>query len=137
MSITSLLPTIALFLFVLFTLYVAVRDNNENNVHIKNLWLFPALLSVLFLTFSAYTLAVGGLYGFWTEHIRNFWGNQIWFDLLLGVGIGWSFVVPQAKALGMRPLPWLFLVFATGCVGLLAMIARLLYLQEKIEKVEN
>ncbi|MFM7373090.1 MAG: hypothetical protein ACKO2Z_35980, partial [Sphaerospermopsis kisseleviana] len=77
MSITSLLPKIALFLFVLFTLYVAVRDNNEKNVHIKNLWLFPALLSVLFLTFSAYTVAVGGLYGFWTEHIRNFWGNQI------------------------------------------------------------
>jgi hypothetical protein len=134
MSITSLIPTIAVFLFVLFTLYIAVRDNN---IHIKNIWLFPAILSVLFLTFSAYTVASEGPFGFWTEHIRNFWGNQIWLDLLLSTSIGWSFVLPQSKALGMRPLLWLFLVLATGCVGLLAMMARLLYLQEKAEMAEN
>ncbi|MBE9201737.1 MULTISPECIES: hypothetical protein [unclassified Nodularia (in: cyanobacteria)] len=134
MSITSLIPTITLFLFLLFALYVTFRDNN---VHIKNLWIFPAFLSVLFLTFSVYAVASGGLLGFWTEHIRNFWGNQIWLDLLLSIGIGWSFVVPQAKALGMRPLPWLFLVVTTGSIGFMAMIARLLYLQEKAETVEN
>lgn len=134
MSITSLIPTITLFLFLLFALYVIFRDNN---VHIKNLWIFPAFLSVLFLTFSVYAIASGGLLGFWTEHIRNFWGNQIWLDLLLSIGIGWSFVVPQSKALGMRPVPWLFLVVTTGSIGFLAMIARLLYLQEKAETVEN
>lgn len=134
MSITSLIAIIALFLFVLFTSYVSVRDNN---VHIKNIWLFPAILSVLFLAFSAYAAATGGSFGFWTEHTRNLWGNQIWFDLLITASIGWSFVIPQGKALGMRPLPWLFLVAATGSFGWLAMIARLLYLQEKAETVEN
>ena len=134
MSITSLTPPIAGLLFVLFASYVAIRDHN---VRIKNLWLFPATLSVLFLIFSAYAVALEGPLGFWTEHTRNSWGNQIWFDLLLAAGIGWSFIVPQAKALGMRPLIWVFLVGSTGCIGFLAMIARLLYLQEKAEKMSN
>ncbi|MCX5739995.1 MAG: hypothetical protein NTZ61_16160, partial [Proteobacteria bacterium] len=69
--------------------------------------------------------------GFWTEHTRNLWGNQIWIDLLSAVGIAWFLIVPQAKALGMRPLPWLVLVACTGCIGFLAMTARLLYLRDR------
>lgn len=69
--------------------------------------------------------------GFWTEHTRNLWGNQIWFDLLLATGIGWFLVMPEAKSLGIRPLPWLLLIACTGSIGFLAMIARLLYLRER------
>jgi hypothetical protein len=38
--------------------------------------------------------------------------------------------MPRARALGMRPLPWLLLVVCTGSIGLCAMFARVLYLQE-------
>jgi hypothetical protein len=128
---TSLLPAIAGGLFILFGLYVATQDDRD----MPKIWLFPAALSLLFLLFSLQTIMTEGLFGFWIEHTtRNLWGNQIWFDLLLAIGIGWFFVVPQAKALGMRPLPWLVLIVCTGSIGFLAMIARLLYLQENAEQ---
>jgi hypothetical protein len=122
----SLLPPIAGGLFVLFGLYIAAKEDG----HMPKIWLLPTAISLLFLLFSIQTVMTEGLFGFWTEHTRNFWGNQIWLDLLLAVGIGWFLAVPQAKALGMRPLPWLVLIVCTGCIGFSAMMARLLYLQE-------
>jgi hypothetical protein len=93
--------------------------------------LLPAAASLCFLLFSLHAISAEGMLGFWPEHTRNLWGNQIWIDLLLAVGIGWFLIVPQAKALGMRPLPWLVLVACTGCIGFLAMTARLLYLRDR------
>jgi hypothetical protein len=123
----TLLPTIAAAFFLLYSVYILTKDGQQ----MKNHWQFPAILSLLFLLFSVRAIVSEGLLGFWVEHTRNLWGNQIWFDLLLAVGIGWYFVVPQAKALGMRLYLWLALIVCTGCIGLLAMIARLLYLQER------
>ena len=132
MTVTSLLPLIAAVLFLIFALSLALGDGSP----MKHIWLFPAALSFVFFVFSLYAISIGGPLGFWTEHTRNFWGNQIWFDLLLAVGIGWFFMVPQAKSLGMRPLPWLFLVLSTGSIGFLAMLARLLYLRENVSMRE-
>ena len=126
-SSKSLFPTISVAFFLLFSIYTLSKNRQE----MMNSWLFPATLSLLFLLFSLEAIVSEGLLGFWVEHTRNLWGNQIWFDLLLGVGIGWYFVVPQAKALGMRLYLWLALIVCTGCIGFLAMISRLLYLQER------
>lgn len=123
---TSLMPIFAAVIFVMFALYTLYRDQ----IKLKGSWLFPAALSLIFLLFSLQAVFVEGPLGFWPEHTRNLWGNQIWFDLLLAVGAGWFFIVPQAKALGMRLLPWLALILMTGCIGLMAMIARMLYLRE-------
>jgi hypothetical protein len=127
---TSLLPAIAGGLSILFGVAVVVKGDR----HIQKIWLLPAALSLLFLLFSLQAIMTEGLFGFWTEHTRNLWGGQIWLDLLLAVGIGWFLVVPQAKALGMRLVPWLVLIVCTGCIGFLAMIARLLYLRENAEQ---
>ncbi len=127
MTATSLIPVAAAVLFLSFSVFVAGSERRINNG-----WLFPAAASLLFLLFSLLAIVSGGMLGFWTEHIRNLWGNQIWMDLLFAVGIAWFFVVPQAKALGMRPLPWLVLIACTGCVGFLAMTARLLYLRDRV-----
>lgn len=127
---TSLLPAIAGGLFILFGLSVATKDDGP----MKQIWLLPMVLSLLFLLFSVHAIMNEGLFGFWTEHTRNLWGNQIWLDLLLAAGIGWLFMVPQAKAIGMRPLPWFILIVCTGSIGFLAMMARLLYLQENVEQ---
>lgn len=126
MSITTLIAMIAGIIFIVFGIWYAVGGRFLK----KQVWIFPAILSILFLGLSLYAIATEGPFGFWTEHTRNFWGVQIWLDLLLGVGIGWFLVVPQAKPLGMRPLPWLLLIICTGCIGFTAMIARLLYLRE-------
>ena len=127
MTITSILPGVAGVLIILFVVYNIYKDG----VTMKSSWIFPASLSIAFLVFSLMAVLSEGALGFWTEHIRNMWGNQIWFDLLLAVGIGWFLIVPQAKAQGMRLLPWGALVICTGCIGFAAMLARMLYLRER------
>lgn len=102
MQLTSLLPLLAAALFVLFAARLLVIDGANVS---KNSWLFPAALSLAFLLFSLQAVITEGPFAFWIEHTRNRWGNQIWFDLLLAIGIGWFLVVPQAKRLGMRLAP--------------------------------
>lgn len=130
MTVTGWITVAAALVFVSFAVYVG----GGNGAQTKNRWLFPATASLVFLLFSLYAISVEGVFGFWTEHTRNFLANQIWMDLLLAVGIAWFFVVPQAKALGMRPLPWLVLIASTGSIGLLAMTARLLYLRDRFQQ---
>ena len=97
----------------------------------SGLWRVPAALSALFFAASLVPMASGGLLGFWTEHIRNDWGNQIFADLLLCAGSAFFLILPRARAVGMNPLLWLLAIAATGSIGLLATLARLLYLEEK------
>jgi hypothetical protein len=127
MSITELVPTVATVLFFGFTLRLTFTSGALS----KHSWIFPAVVSLLFLLFSLRVIAAEGALGFWANHSRNLWGNQVWLDLLMAVSIGWFLVVPQAKALGMRRLPWLLLIASTGCIGFSAMIARLLYLRAR------
>lgn len=127
MEAPSMIAAIAAVAFVAFAASLAA----SHGIRIANRWIVPAAGSVGFLLFSLYTVAAEGPVGFWTEHTRNLWGNQIWMDLLLAAGIALYFVVPQARKLGMRPAPWIALVASSGCIGLLAMTARVLYLQDR------
>ena len=128
MSLTSILPAIAgIFIILFIVIYTIFRDK----IKMKNSWLLPAILSFMFLLFSIFAGISGGAFGFWAEHTRNMRGNQIWFDLLMAVGIGWFLIVPKAKVQGMRLLPLGILVVCTGCIGFMAMVARMLYLQER------
>ncbi len=95
----------------------------------RSAWAIPATFAALFLVFTARAVLLEGPIGFWPEHVRNLWGNQIWLDLLLSISTCWFFAVPEAKRLGMRPWPWLVLIVCTGSVGLLAFAARLVYLR--------
>lgn len=126
MTIIHPLPIIAGCLAVMFMLYNVFKDGE-----ITNHWVVPALISILFFAFSIASIMSEGPLGFWAEHTRNMWGNQIWFDLLIAVCIGWFFITPKAKALGMKLLPWGLIVLSTGCIGFTAMVARMLYLQER------
>ena len=56
---------------------------------------------------------------------------QLWFDLLLAVATGWTLVLPRVRAAGMRAVPWLALICQTGSIGFLAMLARLICLEEQ------
>lgn len=127
MTTPELLPWLAGGGFAAFAITVMFRRGHTA----PQAWLFPTGLAALFLVFSLGAVITEGPTGFWTEHTRNMWGNQIWFDLLLAVGIGWYLALPQMRAVGMRPLPWLVLIGCTGCIGFLAAIARLLYLRER------
>lgn len=92
-------------------------------------WRFPGGLCAVFTGWSIYAVMVEGPFGFWPNHIQNAWGIQVWFDLLIAIGIGWTLLLPRARAVGMRPAPWLVLILLSGCVGLTAMLARCRYLE--------
>ena len=91
------------------------------------LWQVPAVLCAAFFAYSLWPVLTLGPLGFWDEHVRNLWGVQIWFDLLCAIGVGWALLAPRARAIGMVPWRWLVLIAATGSIGLLGMLARVLY----------
>lgn len=128
MTMVDVLPWIAGGVVALGAAIYAMRRERKLS---QNAWVVAATVSVLFCVWTVYAVIVEGPTGFWPEHTRNLWGNQIWFDLLLAVGIGWVLIVPRAKAVGMRPLVWLIFVLGTGCIGFTAMLARLLYLEAR------
>jgi hypothetical protein len=127
MNAPTLLFPAASILLIGYLLYLNQRkqDNDEGAAR----WKTPALLSLLFGMFSVYTVATEGPLGFIEEHTRTLWSSQIWFDLLLGVAVALWWMVPPAKAVGMRVSAWLALVAVTGNIGLLAMLSRLWWLQ--------
>ncbi len=96
----------------------------------KNLWLVPALVSLVFLAFSIRVIAAEGLFGFLDDHLRSGWGMQVGIDLVLAASTGMFLASGLARKYGVRPLPWILLTLATGSIGLLAFVARILYARE-------
>ena len=123
---TQILPWIAAALLVAIAVTVIVGRGAGGT----GSWRSFAVFSAAFFGFTVYAIAREGL-GFWTEHTRNLWGNQIWFDLLLAAGIGWFLVLPRLRAAGLAPLPWLLVILASGSIGFLALIARLLWVEAR------
>ena len=97
-------------------------------------WVLPAGLGAALMAWSVYAIVRDGPVGFWTLHTADAWGNQVWFDLLLSFGLVWYFMQPRLRAVGLTPWPWLLLLLATGSIGLLALLARVLYLEQGIRR---
>ncbi|MCX6395588.1 MAG: hypothetical protein NTV23_03810 [Propionibacteriales bacterium] len=89
-------------------------------------WRAPAALAGAFSAWSLYAIIDGGLFGFVAEHVGNPWETQILMDLLILGGTAWFLLQPRLRAVGIRPLPWLPLILATGSIGMLLLVARLL-----------
>lgn len=130
MNQVLILPVIAGLMFVVVGIY-----NATSNVNVKkNAWIAPAALSAVFACLSLQAVFTEGPLGFWAEHTRNLWGNQIWFDLLLAGGVAWFFAAKKARLLGLRSWPWLLAIVATGSIGLLAFLARILYVEGNLPR---
>lgn len=127
MSLPAILFSLSALLFVGYLVYA---NGHASSLTALGRWKVPAILSLLFLLFSLYPVWMQGPMGFLDEHTRTLWSSQIWFDLLLGVSVAWWWMAPHARAQGMRLPLWMALVIATGNIGLLAMLARLWWLQE-------
>lgn len=127
MSTPNLIATVAVIGFIIFTSAQAGRRSPPG----LNVWGGPLAAALGFLGFSVITVVQEGPLGFWTDHVQDLWGNQIWIDLLLAGSIAWSFLVPRLRRLGLSPWPWLVLVYATGSVGLLTAWARILYAESR------
>lgn len=127
MTFVEIAPLIAGALFIVLGIRLAVAEAPP----LAGRWRYPAALSAAFLLYSAYTVSREGPTGFWVEHTRNLWGVQIWFDLLQAALVGFVLLVPRARAQGVRLVPWLVVVAATGSIGLMALVARVLYLEAR------
>lgn len=127
MTFVEIAPLIAGALFIVLGIRLSVAEAPP----LAGRWRYPAALSAAFLLYSAYTVSREGSTGFWVEHTRNLWGVQIWFDLLQAAILGFALLVPRARAQGVRLVPWFVVVVATGSVGLMALVARVLYLEAR------
>lgn len=90
-------------------------------------WKVPAVIAILFLSWSLFAVISAGPFGFWIESSRNVWGNQIWFDLLMAIGLALAFLVPEARRVGVQPLPWVVMTVLTGSLGLFVFAAIVLH----------
>lgn len=79
MSFVEIAPVIAAVAAVSFGVFRAITRGAAS----PRGWWWAAGVSALFLVFSVVAAAREGATGFWTEYVRNSWGNQIWFDLLI------------------------------------------------------
>jgi hypothetical protein len=123
MTLTAVSVVVAGLLLIAFLAVTISRSGRGAD------WTLPALLSAALAVFSAWTIAAEGPAGFWSNHASNLWGNQVWFDLILSLGLGWALILPRARALRMRLVPWAVLLVATGSIGLFALVARVLWLE--------
>jgi hypothetical protein len=132
MTLTFILPAIAAGLFVVNAIYLA-RSRTESGLH----WHVPLVLSGAFLAFSLWTVAAEGPMGFWPNHTVNLWGNQVWIDLLLAITIGWTLILPRARAVHMNTGGWLAAIILSGSIAFLAMLGRLLFLEARADSTET
>jgi hypothetical protein len=131
MDITTLIPLLALAAFLLATVWISALPSTAATVSHRPAWMIPAALMVAFAVLTLIAVVDEGPFGFWDNHIHNFWGNQVWVDLLMALGIGWYLIRPRMLAHHMSPWPWLALLCGTGSIGLVALLARVLYLDAR------
>lgn len=93
--------------------------------------LLAAILSGGFATYTAIQIAQEGVIGFFTNHTQNLTGLQVWWDLVMCAMIALFFIAPRARKVGMNVVPWGLLVGGTASIGLLAMCARLFWLENR------
>jgi hypothetical protein len=96
---------------------------------------FAAMLSAGFGAYTAVQIWQEGVMMFWTNHTVNLTGIQVWWDLVMCVMIAMFFIAPRARKAGMNLLPWALFVGSTASIGLLAMCARLFWLEQQQAKV--
>jgi hypothetical protein len=88
-------------------------------------------LAAGFAAFTAVTIAAEGVFPVVLNHTSNLWGVQVWWDLLFALGIATFLILPRAQAQGMNLWPWVLFILATASIGLLAMCARLFWLESR------
>ena len=108
-------------------LMIAARPGAPGNA------LLAGALSAGFAAFTAVTIATEGVFPLIPNQTSNLWGVQVWWDLLFSLSVAFFFVVPRARAAGMNVGLWTVFVLATASIGLLAMVARLFWLEQAQE----
>ncbi len=99
--------------------------------------LVAAVLCGLFAGYTAVQIGQEGVVEFFTNHSQDLTGIQVWWDLVMCVIIAFFFILPRAKKQNMNILPWALFVMSTASIGLLAMCARLFWLENADETASD
>jgi hypothetical protein len=94
-------------------------------------WLVPAVVAALLALGTGVAIAEEGLFGFWPMLTASPWGLQLWSDRLASVTAAFFLLQNRARAAGMKSEVWVLVVIAAGGVGLLAMLARTVFLERR------
>ncbi len=89
-----------------------------------------AMLSGGFGAYTAVQIWQEGVVMFFTNHTMNLTGVQVWWDLVMCVMVALFFIAPRARKQGMNVPLWALLCGLTASIGLLAMCARLFWLEK-------
>lgn len=125
----TLTPIISLFLGGLVIALAAVVYIVSTN-RVSGSFALAAALSAGFAAFTGITIWQDGVLPVWENHTANLWGVQVWWDLLFAVGIGLFLIAPRARKQGMNVPLWAIFVVSTASIGMLAMCARLFWLEQ-------
>jgi len=102
---------------------MAARPEAQGNA------LLAGALAAGFAAFTAVTIAAEGVVPVIVNHTSNLWGVQVWWDLLFSLSVATFLILPRARAAGMNVPLWALFIAATASIGLLAMAARLFWLE--------
>lgn len=95
----------------------------------KSSWILAASVSAAFLVLSLGVMAREGLGALWGALQVNAWAPQVFLDLVLAAVTALVLAAPRAHRVGIRMAPWVILTLLTGSIGLLALVARIFYLE--------
>ena len=109
--------------FALLTILFVKREIGNPTV--------AAMLSGGFGAFTAMQIWQEGVTGFWINHTQDLTGVQVWWDLVMCVMIALFFIAPRARKVGMNVPLWALAVSCTASIALLAMAARLFWLEHQ------
>lgn len=90
-----------------------------------------AALAGGFAAYTGVTIWAEGVVPVIVNHTGNLWGVQVWWDLLIALTIALFLIAPRARAQGMNLPLWTLAIIATASIALLAMCARLFWLERK------
>lgn len=90
-----------------------------------------AATSATLLAYTVVTVAQEGITGFYANHSANFWGIQVWYDLIIALAVSLFLLAPRAKAQGISPVPYIILTSFTGSIGMLALLARVMMAERR------
>lgn len=126
MTIFQMLALAGAVVAVPVIIYLAMAQKLSENA------ILAASLSAGFCAFTAVTLWSEGIMPLVANHTVNLWGVQVWYDLLISVTVALFFIIPRARKVGMSIPFWVILVGSTASIALLAMIARLFWLENAL-----
>ena len=94
-------------------------------------WLVPLAAFVSLAGWTLAALAIEGPANLLPVYTASHWGLQAWCDRLVCASIAFFLMQNRARSAGMKSETWVILVIFTGGLALLAMLARMLYLERR------